>query len=133
MGARMVIYNAENPTEYLASLEDDWRKEKLLAIREVISDVAPDWTEGMKYKMLGYFDGKGEGDDDAALVMNAQKGYVALYAGNLAELDPDGDLLAGLDCGKSCLRLKKRFDPTDGRLTRILEAVKKRRAAGEQK
>ncbi len=126
----MVIYAADTPAKYLAALEDDWRKDKLLAIRDVIFQTAPDWTEGMKYKMLGYFDGLGSGDDDAALVMNAQKGYVALYAGNLAELDPEGDLLAGLDCGKSCIRLKKRFDPTDGRLSQILDAVKKRRATG---
>jgi len=120
----MVIYQAENPAAYLDALEDDWRKDKLMAIRDVIAEVMPDWTEGMKYKMLGYFDGP---NDDAALVMNAQKGYVALYAGDLAALDPDGTLLNGLDCGKSCIRLKKRFDPTDGRLEAILQAVAKRR------
>ena len=100
----MVTYDADSPQAYLAALDDDWRKEKLLAIREFLLSL-DQVTEGMEYKMLRYR----RGDDPVAL-MNAQKGYVSLYMDDLSVLDPDGTLLKGYNCGKSCLRLRK----TDG-------------------
>lgn len=35
-------YDANNPEEYIEMLEDDWRKEKLLAIWQLIFDKAPE-------------------------------------------------------------------------------------------
>lgn len=34
-------YDAKNAEEYLNMIEDDWRKEKLLMIRQMILDYAP--------------------------------------------------------------------------------------------
>lgn len=36
-------YNAKNTEQYLEMLEDDWRKEKLLAIRQLIYPMHPNW------------------------------------------------------------------------------------------
>lgn len=99
-----MIHEAATPEEYLSVLDDDWRKERLLAIRDVFLDV-PGAGEGMKYKMLHYSVG-----GSSLGILNAQKGYVAVYMDDLAVLDPDGTLRDGLDCGKSCVRVKKRTD-----------------------
>ena len=99
-----MIYDAGTPEDYLAALDEDWRKEKLLDIRAHFLSI-PGVTEGMEYKMLQYKRG-----DDPVAIMNAQKGYVSVYMDDLNALDPDGTLLAGMNCGKSCLRLRK----TDG-------------------
>ena len=47
-------YDAKNSEEYLELLEDDWRKEKLLAIRKMIFAYAPELEEVIRYKMLNY-------------------------------------------------------------------------------
>lgn len=99
-----MIHDAANPAEYLDALEADWRKERLLVIRDIFLAV-PGVAEGMKYKMLGYDVG-----DKGLGVLNAQKGYVSVYMDPLTALDPDGTLLAGMDYGRSCLRVKKRTD-----------------------
>lgn len=99
-----MIHDASNPKEYLNVLDDDWRKERLLEIRDLLLAV-PKAQEGMRYKMLHF------GVGEASLAsLNAQKGYVAIYMDDLAVLDPDGTLRDGLDCGKSCVRVKKRTD-----------------------
>ena len=100
-----MIHDADSPEAYLKVLEDDWRREKLLAIRALLFDQVKDLKEGMQYKMLSY---TSEGRPVA--IMNAQKGYVSVYMDDLAALDPDGSLLAGKNCGKSCLRLRKTDD-----------------------
>ena len=41
-------YNALTPTEYLQVLEEDWRKEKLLQIRDIILEKAYDFKEHMQ-------------------------------------------------------------------------------------
>ena len=95
-------YDAATPAEYLEMLDDDWRREKLLAIREMFLAV-PGIEEGMSYKMLGYRRG-----DAVFGHLNAQKGYVAVYLGELEKLDPGAAIRGTMDCGKSCLRLRKR-------------------------
>lgn len=95
-------YDAKNPEEYLAMLEDDWRKEKLLAIRQMILDYAPELEEVIRYKMLNY--GKG---DDYVFALNAQKHYVSLYVGNIEKIENSEALLEGYNCGKGCIRVKK--------------------------
>ena len=99
-----MIHEAANSEEFLSVIEDDWRKERLLEIRDIFLAV-PKVQEAMQYKMLHYSVGA------ASLgLLNAQKGYVAIYMDDLAALDPDGTLRVGLVCGKSCVRVKKRTD-----------------------
>ncbi len=95
-------YNAQTPVEYLDILEEDWRKEKLLELRDIILDKAYDFKERINYKMLCYTDDKGD-----LFHLNAQKNYVSLYVGDSSKIDADGTLLKGLDIGKGCIRFKK--------------------------
>ncbi|NAS31886.1 DUF1801 domain-containing protein [Flavobacteriaceae bacterium R38] len=95
-------YNVTTPTEYINALENDWRLEKLQAIRKIIKSKAPDYIEGIQYKMLGYSDDKG-----LVFSLNAQKDYVSFYVGDTKKVDPSGELLMGINQGKGCIRFKK--------------------------
>ena len=95
-------YDADTPDEYLNLLEDDWRRDCLLAIREILRSV-PGVTEGIGHKMLQY---RFKGDVFAHL--NAQKGYVGVYLGELERIDPGGAIRGNMSCGKTCLRVRKR-------------------------
>ena len=101
-------YEVDLPEEYVAALEDDWRKEKLLKLRSIIKTKAPQLEEGIEYKMLRYSDGQG-----TIFHLNAQKNYVSLYVGNAEKIDPDGRLLEGIDVGKGCIRFKKPVNISD--------------------
>lgn len=98
-------YDADTPDAYLALLADDWRRERLLAIRKMILEVVPDVAEGIGYGMLRY-----ESGGNVVAHLNAQKGYVGLYLGDVAKIDPAGEFSAGLNCGKGCVRVRKRDD-----------------------
>ena len=98
-------YDAGSPAEYLAALESDWRKDKLEQLRLLILKQSSKVEESINYKMLCYKLG-----DIAVLHLNAQKGYVSLYAGNIEKIDPEGKLLSGLNLGKGCVRLSKSKD-----------------------
>ena len=95
-------YDVKTPQEYLQALEDDWRKQKLLKVREIIQEVEPDLQECIRYKMLGYEDKNG-----LIFCLNAQKNYVGVYFGDIKKVDPEGVLLKGLNLGKGCIRIKK--------------------------
>ncbi|RLQ92411.1 iron chaperone [Falsibacillus albus] len=95
-------YEAKNPQEYLEQLEDDWRKEKLMTIRQYILDHAPDLEEGIEYKMLSY-----SKDSSSFFHLNAQKGYVSLYVGSIDKIVDAEELLEGFNRGKGCIRVKK--------------------------
>ncbi len=95
-------YSATTPSDYIAQLDEDWRRPTLLAIRAIIQTHAPELTEDIHHKMLGYADG-----DTHVFHLNAQKGYVSLYVGNAAKIDPTGEMLAGLNVGKGCIRFSK--------------------------
>ena len=110
-----MLYDVATPEEYIAALDEDWRKEKLLVIRQMIKDAAPDVVEGIKYKMLSYADEKG-----VFLQLNAQKGYVSLYVGNASKVDPEGELLKGLNVGKGCVRLSKSVKPENTRIEEFI-------------
>ncbi|WP_313467869.1 DUF1801 domain-containing protein, partial [Carnobacterium sp.] len=71
-------YEATSPEEYVELLENDWRKEKLLQIRELILKYGPELEEGILYKMLAYSDGETQ-----VFGLNAQKLYVSLYVGSI--------------------------------------------------
>ena len=95
-------YDVATPQEYLAAIDHDWRFEKLNQLRDIMREVAPEFAEGINYKMLCYQDQRG-----VVFHLNAQKNYVGFYVGNIDKVDPSGTLLAGMDVGKGCIRLKK--------------------------
>jgi len=98
-------YNASTPAEYLDQLENDWRKEKVLQIREMIKNHDPELVEGIEYKMLSYGNGS-----RSVFHLNAQRAHVGLYVGNLNKIEGSTDLLADFDTGKGCIRIKKKND-----------------------
>lgn len=118
-------YEATTPQEYLSQLEDDWRKEKLEELRKVILANSA-IKEGINYKMLSYADAKG-----VVFHLNAQKNYVALYVGDAAKVDPNGELLQGIDHGKGCLRFKKSTNISDTRISEFVEVAISKWKEGE--
>ena len=98
----MVQYDVSTPAEYLAALEDDWRKEKLLQLRAMIQTAAPEVEEGLAYKMLSY----GVGDDQF-MALNAQKHYVSLYVGDIEKIENSEELLKEFNLGKGCVRVRE--------------------------
>lgn len=95
-------YDATDAVGYLGMLEDDWRKEKLLAIRQMILCAAPELEESIRYKMLSF--GK---DELSIFALNAQKHYVSLYVGTIDKIENAESLLTGYNYGKGCIRVKK--------------------------
>ncbi|MGD1889771.1 MAG: iron chaperone [Cyclobacteriaceae bacterium] len=95
-------YQANTPDEYLSELEDDWRKEKLAAVRKMITSSGPELVEGIEYKMLSYGDSK-----TSIFHLNAQRAYVSLYVGNIDKVENARELLKDIEMGKGCIRIKK--------------------------
>lgn len=95
-------YDAKDAEEYLEMLEDDWRKEKLLAIRQMILSYAPELEESIRYKMLNFGI-----DEHYIFALNAQKHYVSLYVGTIDKIENAETLLTGYNYGKGCIRVKK--------------------------
>ena len=95
-------YDVRSPAEYMESLEPDWRKEKLQELRELILQQDSAIQETINYKMLCF-----KLNDSVLFHLNAQRGYVSLYCGNTEKIDPDGNLLVGLNIGKGCIRFTK--------------------------
>ncbi len=95
-------YEAKTPEEFLELIEDDWRKQKLLEIRQIILEYDPKLEEGIEYKMLCY--GK---NTKKLFHLNAQKSHVGLYVGNLDKIENYKVLLKDFDYGKGCIRVKK--------------------------
>lgn len=108
-------YEAKTPEEYIAVLEEDWRKEKVLQLRSIIKEQAPEIEETINYKMLCYRSKEG-----IVFHLNAQKNYVSLYVGDTKKIDPEGELLAGVDMGKGCIRLKKSIVLEDTRIDEFI-------------
>lgn len=111
-----MLYDVKTPKEYLEQLRDDWRREKVHALRQIILDKGPKLTENITYKMLGYGD-----EGNAAFCLNAQKNYVSLYVGNASKVDPGGELLEGLNRGKGCIRFTKSVDIAATRIDEFIE------------
>lgn len=109
-------YNVTTPTEYINALEKDWRLEKLQALRKIIKSKAPDYTEDIQYKMLGYSDDKG-----LVFSLNAQKDYVSFYVGDTKKVDPSGELLEGINKGKGCIRFKKSINIANTHIDEFIE------------
>lgn len=120
-------YDVSTPAEYLSVLEQDWRRDTLMSLRELIKRNAPELKEAVKYKMLSYEDDRGP-----VFALNAQKGYVSFYVGNAEKVDPAGELLDGLDCGKGCIRFKKSVKVTETRIDEFIsQAAAIRRQGGD--
>ncbi|MEO1226298.1 MAG: DUF1801 domain-containing protein [Pseudomonadota bacterium] len=109
-------YNVATPQDYLDALDADWRRDRLQTLRGIILDRAPALEEVISHKMLGYRDKRG-----VAFHLNAQKGYVSLYVGDIAKIDTDGALLKGIDCGKSCARFKKSNPIDTAKITALVD------------
>ncbi|SEQ81858.1 Uncharacterized conserved protein YdhG, YjbR/CyaY-like superfamily, DUF1801 family [Loktanella sp. DSM 29012] len=121
-----MLSNAETPSEFLDMLEDDWRRDTLQEIRAIIRWKAPQLSERIHYKMLGY------GIDNAyAFHLNAQKAYVSLYVGDISKVDPTGDLLDGLNVGKGCIRFFKTTKIDDTRIDEFISRAFTMWQAGE--
>ena len=119
-------YDVKTPAEYMAALENDWRREKVEQIRAIIKEKAPNITEGINYKMLSY----GEGEK-IVFHLNAQKSYVSFYVGDTKKIDPTGELLEGINCGKGCLRFKKTQVISNTRLDEFIGKTLELWRAGE--
>ncbi|MFW2542098.1 iron chaperone [Primorskyibacter sp. 2E107] len=121
-----MLRNAETPSEFLNMLDDDWRRDILKEIRALIKSKAPQLAERIHYKMLGY------GIDDAyAFHLNAQRAYVSLYVGNVSKVDPNGELLDGLNVGKGCIRFSKTTKIKDTRIDEFIARAFAMWQAGE--
>lgn len=118
-------YNADTPQAYMDLLEDDWRRAKLEHIRALIQEKAPHLKEGIEYKMLQYADEKG-----SVFHLNAQKNYVGLYVGDIKKIDPNDELLKGIDKGKGCVRIKKTNMISDTDIGAFIERAITLRAQG---
>ncbi len=111
-------YDVKNPKEYLEQLDGDWRKETLLAIRQVLLK-AYDFEEGIQYKMLSYGSG-----DNILFHLNAQANYVSLYVGNIDKVANAREMLKGLDLGKGCIRVKKSKNIENTDLIKFVDKAK---------
>jgi len=109
-------YNVTTPVEYIDALEKDWRLNTLQELRKIIKLKAPDYIEGIHYKMLGYSDKKG-----LVFSLNAQKNYVSFYVGNTKKVDPSGTLLKEVNLGKGCIRFKKTNSIANTRIDAFIE------------
>ncbi len=109
-------YEAKTPAEYLSAIDNDWRKETLEYIREIIKAKAPSFVEGISYKMLSYRDDRG-----IIFHLNAQKHFVSFYVGDINKIDLDGSLLEGMDMGKGCIRFTKSVVVADTQIGKFIE------------
>ncbi len=111
-------YDVSTPSEYLAALEEDWRKEKLLEVRSMIMKDGPELQESIEYKMLCY------GDDKKNIFhLNAQKNFVGLYVGDLQKIPGAKEELADFDLGKGCVRIRRSIKLQETQLQKFVQQV----------
>lgn len=111
-------YDVSTPAAYIQALEDDWRKPKLLELRQMILDRSDEIMEDIQFKMLHFYN-----DANSLCHLNAQKNYVSLYLGDIKLVDPDGSLLKGINCGKGCIRFKKSDNLQDSNIQLLLDRM----------
>lgn len=111
-----MLYDVSNPEEYMKLLASDWRKEKLQQLRELILKKDSDIQETINYKMLCF-----KLSGAVLFHLNAQRGYVSLYCGDVNKIDPQGILLEGLSTGKGCIRFTKTKDISETRIEEFIE------------
>ncbi|MEL6975399.1 MAG: DUF1801 domain-containing protein [Bacteroidota bacterium] len=113
-----MLYEVKTPSEYLEAIADDWRKHKLMQVRELIMKNGPDLKEGIRYKMLSY-----EDHEKAVFNLNAQQAYVSLYVGNVEKVENAKELLKPFSLGKGCIRIKKSIDLSETKLEEFIKQV----------
>lgn len=124
----MVQYDVTTPEEYFTAIEDDWRKTKLLEVRELINKYAPEVDENIRYKMLNY---GLAAEDDYIFALNAQKHYVSFYVGSIERIENAAELLADYNYGKGCIRIRKTINIADTGLEEFIEKTVASWRAGE--
>lgn len=97
----MVTSTAATVDEWLAARAPE-RLAIFAALRDACRAELPDWQERMQWGMPGY----GPAGADALVAFNDQKRHIALYVGATA-IAAVADRLAGIDCGKSCIRYRR--------------------------
>lgn len=107
-------YDVSSPTQYFDVLDNDWRKNRIMEIRDMIIGYAPQLEEKIAYCMLAYGDIFG---------LNAQKHFVALYVDNISSIPDSKEMLASFDCGKGCIRIRKSLNPSQTRLQEFIHRV----------
>lgn len=113
-------YDVKSAAEYLQNLESDWRKDKLMKLREMILQQDDNIVEDIEYKMLRFhLNGK------TIFHLNAQKNYVSLYTGDLSKLQGGNYSLEEFDKGKGCLRVKKKNDSLNGNILGFIQQAVK--------
>jgi uncharacterized protein YdhG (YjbR/CyaY superfamily) len=90
---------AKTVAEYLKEA-DDTRRPALTKLRKLAREILPDCDETIDYGMAVYKRG-----GSMITAFANQKGYIAFYAGQRAIADHK-ESLAGVDCGKGCIRYK---------------------------
>lgn len=112
-------HDVETPEDYYKAIEEDWRKEKLLKVREYILMHGPELKEGIQYKMLSF-----GSESSVVFHLNAQKSYVSLYVGDIKKITGAAtQSLKGLDYGKGCIRIKKSVDLNESGLEEFVRAT----------
>ncbi len=111
-------YTAKTPKAYLEELENDWRKEKLQEVRDMIILNGKELIEGIDYKMLCYGDSKKN-----IFCLNAQRAYVSLYVGTIDKVENARELLKEFDMGKGCIRIKKSNNLSETKLNEFIVDV----------
>ncbi len=111
--------NAVTVSEYLAELPPE-RRAALEKLRALITRIAPEATEGMKYGLPCF----GE-----LCAFASQKNYMALYVCEGEIVDAHRARLGKLDVGKGCIRFKRIEDLPLDAVESILRAVRKLRLA----
>ncbi|HEY2068928.1 MAG TPA: DUF1801 domain-containing protein [Rhizomicrobium sp.] len=104
---------------------DAKRKPALTRMRKIAREVLADCDEVMDYGMATY-----KRDGEMVTAFANQKGYLAFYAG-IGAMGRHKKELAGIDCGKGCIRYKK-IDQIDFDVVRSLfEDIRKHKMAGK--
>lgn len=116
-------YKANTPQQYLEELTDDWRKEKLLEVVQLLQKEGAHLIQGIEYNMLSFSDETG-----TVFNLNAQANYVSLYVGDAAKVDASGETLKGFNKGKGCIRIKKSNEVQQ--LGAFIKLALSKRAAG---
>lgn len=118
-------YIASTPAEYLAVLEEDWRKDLLVRIYSMVLANGPDLTEAIEYKMLAF-----KANGKSLFHLNAQKNYVSLYVGDVDKVPESAELLQPFSVGKGCIRIRQSATEALPQLERFIQRTLELHAAG---
>jgi uncharacterized protein YdhG (YjbR/CyaY superfamily) len=108
-------YNVDSVEAYFDALENDWREEKLKQVRTLLLSTFPELDEGINYKMLCY-----SYLQTPVFHLNAQRGYVGLYVGDISKIDPENQISEHFNTGKGCIRISKTKQVDSGPLEAFL-------------